>query len=167
MSASKPSPGPGPAPGGRPKVVGLAADHGGFELKEYLKDRLGEAGFEPVDFGDRERRPDDDYPDFVVPLARAVASGAVDRGVAICGSGVGAAVAANKVAGVRACLIHEAFSAHQGVEDDDLNLICLGGLVVGHALAWELVQGFLAARFSGLERHRRRLLKVAKLEGGG
>ena len=88
----------------------------------------------------------------------------MERGVAICGSGVGATVAANKVAGVRACLIHENFSAHQGVEDDDLNLICLGGLVVGHALAWELVQTFLGARFSGAERHRRRLAKVAELE---
>lgn len=165
MNASQPSPGTAPAPGPAPRVVGLAADHGGFELKEYLKGRLGEAGLEVVDFGDLERRPEDDYPDFVIPLALAVASGAVDRGVAICGSGVGAAVAANKVTGVRACLIHEAFSAHQGVEDDDLNLLCLGGLVVGHALAWELVEGFLAARFSGLERHRRRLLKVAKLEG--
>jgi ribose 5-phosphate isomerase B len=85
--------------------------------------------------------------------------------VALCGSGVGACVAANKVEGVRACLIHETFSAHQGVEDDDLNIICLGGLVVGHALAWELVQTFLAARFSGAERHRRRLAKVEALEG--
>ena len=99
-----------------------------------------------------------------MPLARAVASGEVDRGVAICGSGVGACVAANKVAGVRACLIHETFSAHQGVEDDDLNLICLGGLVVAQALAWELVQTFLAARFSGRERYRRRLAKIAVLE---
>ena len=107
---------------------------------------------------------DDDYPDFVVPLARAVASGKVERGIAICGSGVGASVCANKVAGVRAALIHECFSAHQGVEDDDLNIICLGGLVVGHALALELVQGFLAARFSGAARHRRRLAKVAALE---
>jgi ribose 5-phosphate isomerase B len=88
----------------------------------------------------------------------------MERGIAICGSGVGATVAANKVPGVRACLIHETFSAHQGVEDDDLNVICLGGLVVGHALAWELVQTFLAARFSGAERHSRRLSKIAELE---
>jgi ribose 5-phosphate isomerase B len=99
-----------------------------------------------------------------VPLARAVADGDVTRGVAICGSGVGASVAANKVTGVRACLIHETFSAHQGVEDDDLNLICLGGLVVGHALAWELVQTFLAARFTGARRHCRRLAKMAEIE---
>lgn len=146
------------------KLIGLAADHGGYELKEYLVGKLREAGHQVIDFGDRQPKPDDDYPDFVVPLAHAVVSGDVERGVAICGSGVGASVAANKVAGIRACLIHENFSAHQGVEDDDLNLICLGGLVVGHALAWELVQTFLAARFSGAERHRRRLEKVAALE---
>jgi ribose 5-phosphate isomerase B len=146
------------------QCVGVAADHGGFELKEQLLGRLRTAGYEVVDFGDCRLDPDDDYPDFVVPLARAIARGEVDRGMAICGSGVGASVVANKVAGVRACLIHETFSAHQGVEDDDLNLICLGGLVVGHALAWELVRTFLAARFSGAERHRRRLSKVAKLE---
>ena len=144
--------------------VGIAADHGGFELKEHLAAKLREAGHEVTDFGDGQPQSDDDYPDFVVPLARAVADGKVRRGVAICGSGVGASVAANKVAGIRACLIHENFSAHQGVEDDDLNVICLGGQVVGHALAWELVQTFLAARFSGAERHRRRLAKVANLE---
>ena len=147
-----------------PQIIGIAADHGGYELKEYLAGMLRGASHEVVDFGDQEPRLDDDYPDFVVPLARAVAHRDVDRGLAICGSGVGATVVANKVAGVRACLIHETFSAHQGVEDDDLNMICLGGLVVGHALAWELVQTFLAARFSGAERHRRRLAKVADLE---
>jgi ribose 5-phosphate isomerase B len=147
-----------------PKRIGVAADHGGYELKEYLVKMLREADHEVIDFGDRQPKLDDDYPDFVVPLAYAVSHGEVDRGVAICGSGVGASVVANKVAGVRACLIHETFSAHQGVEDDDLNMICLGGLVVGHALAWELVQTFLSARFSGAERHRRRLAKVAELE---
>ena len=149
---------------GTPRRIGIAADHGGYELKEYLVRMLRESGHEVIDFGDRQPKLDDDYPDFVIPLARAVARGEVERGVAICGSGVGASVAANKVAGVRACLIHETFSAHQGVEDDDLNMICLGGLVVGHALAWELVQTFLTARFSGAERHRRRLAKVADLE---
>ena len=147
-----------------PKRIGVAADHGGYELKEHLVRMLRDAGHDVIDFGDRHPELDDDYPDFVVPLARAVADGKVERGVAVCGSGVGACVAANKVAGVRACLIHEIFSAHQGVEDDDLNVICLGGLVVGHALAWELVQTFLAARFSGADRHRRRLAKVAALE---
>ncbi len=144
--------------------VGVAADHGGYELKEYLVTKLKEAGHEVIGFGDQQPNLDDDYPDFVVPLARAVACGEVERGVAICGSGVGASVCANKVAGVRAGLIHECFSAHQGVEDDDLNMICLGGLVVGHALAWELVQTFLGARFTGAERHRRRLAKVTALE---
>jgi probable phosphoglycerate mutase len=146
------------------KAIGLAADHSGHELKEYLAGKLRDAGAKVIDFGDRQPMPDDDYPDFVVPLAHAVAAGQVERGVAICGSGVGACIAANKVRGVRACLIHDPFSAHQGVEDDDLNMICLGGLVVGHALAWELVATFLIARFSGEERHRRRLAKVADLE---
>ena len=147
-----------------PKRIGVGADHGGFELKEYLAGRLREAGYEVVDFGARQMKLDDDYPDFVVPLARAVASGEVDRGVAICGSGVGACIAANKVPGVRACLIHESFSAHQGVEDDDMNLICLGGRVVANTFAWELVRAFLQARFIGAERHRRRVAKVARLE---
>jgi ribose 5-phosphate isomerase B len=145
-------------------LLGIAADHGGFELKQYLFGMLRAAGHRVKDFGDKKRQPKDDYPDFVVPLARAVAGGQVHRGIAICGSGVGASIAANKVTGVRACLIHEAFSAHQGVEDDNLNMICLGGLVIGHATAWELVQIFLAARFSGAERHLRRVAKVATLE---
>src|ERR1035438_7623810 len=144
--------------------IGIAADHGGYELKEYLAGKLRAAGHEVVDFGDGSPKEEDDYPDFIVPLARAVADRKVERGVGICGSGVGASVCANKVAGVRACLIHENFSAHQGVEDDDLNLICFGGLVVGHALAWELVQTFLAVRFTRAERFRRRLAKVTELE---
>jgi RpiB/LacA/LacB family sugar-phosphate isomerase len=156
---------PGTTEEPNPQRIGIAADHGGFELKQHLVGKLREAGHAVIDFGDSHSQPDDDYPDFVVPLARAVARGEVHRGIAICGSGVGAAVAANKVPGVRACLIHENFSAHQGVEDDDLNVLCLGGLVVGHAVAWELIQTFLAARFSGAERHRRRLAKVTELEG--
>jgi len=147
-----------------PKLIGIAADHGGYELKQYLAGMLRKDGHDVIDFGDRQPKAEDDYPDFIVPLARAVAGGDVERGVAICGSGVGASVVANKVAGVRACLIPENFSAHQGVEDDDLNMICFGGLVIGHALAWELAQTFLAARFSGAERHRRRLAKIADLE---
>jgi ribose 5-phosphate isomerase B len=146
------------------KRVGIAADHGGFELKEFLAGKLRAAGYEVTDFGDRHLKADDDYPDFIIPLARAVAAGTVDRGVGICGSGVGASIAANKVAGVRAGLIDENFSAHQGVEDDDLNMICFGGLLIGHDLAWKLVQTFLAARFKGAERFRRRLEKVAQLE---
>jgi ribose 5-phosphate isomerase B len=144
--------------------IGVAADHGGFELMQHLAGKLRESGYDVIEFGDRQQDQNDDYPDFVIPLADAVGRGDLERGVAICGSGVGASVVANKVAGVRACLIHETFSAHQGVEDDDLNMICMGGLVVGHALAWELVQTFLAARFSGAERHIRRLCKISELE---
>ena len=149
-----------------PRRIGVAADHGGFESKEYLVGMLREAGYEVVDFGNSQSNPDDDYPDFVVPLARAVARGEVDRGVAVCGSGVGACIVANKVPGVRACLIHETFSAHQGVEDDDMSMICLGGRVVANTFAGEFVRAFLQARFIGAERHRRRLAKVARLECG-
>jgi len=145
-------------------MIGVAADHGGYELKEYLAGRLRAAGHVVIDFGDGPPQAEDDYPDFIVPLAQAVASGQVTRGMGICGSGVGATVAANKIAGVRACLIHECFSAHQGVEDDDLNMMCLGGLVVGQSLAWELATIFLNAHFSGAERHCRRLAKVRELE---
>jgi ribose 5-phosphate isomerase B len=155
---------PNPIAGQEPLHIGIAADHGGFELKQYLEARLREAGHQVNDFGNHRPHSDDDYPDYVIPLAQAVARGDVDRGIAVCGSGVGACVAANKVPGVRACLIHEDFSARQGVEDDDLNVICLGGLVVGHEAAWGLVQTFLAARFSGAERHRRRLAKVRAIE---
>lgn len=144
--------------------VGMAADHGGFALKEQISEVLRGEGYEVVDFGAYILNPEDDYPDYIVPLARAVAQKEVDRGVAICGSGVGAAIAASKVPGVRAALITDAYSAHQGVEHDDMNLICLGGWVTGYALARDLIQGFLKASFSGLERHQRRLDKVARLE---
>ncbi len=144
--------------------VGFAADHGGFELKERLLEELKDTEHEAVDFGAYEYAPQDDYPDFVVPLAQAVARGEVERGIAICGSGVGASVAANKVPGVRAALVTEAFSAHQGVEDDDMNIMCLGGRVTCYALAWDLVKIFLQARFKGAERFTRRLGKVAALE---
>ena len=146
------------------KRIGIAADHEGYQLKEELARMLREANYEIIDFGDLKLNPDDDYPDFVVPLARAVALTQVDRGVAICGSGVGACIAANKVPGVRACLIHEKFSARQGVEDDDMNVICLGSKVIDKTLAFELVSIFLASNFSGAPRHQRRLAKVAALE---
>ena len=144
--------------------VGIAADHGGFELKEDLAARLRAAGHDVVDFGADELRPDDDYPDFVMPLAQAVAAGTLDRGVAVCGSGVGAAICANKLPGVRAALIHDHFAARQGVEDDHMNVICLGGRTVGASVAWDLVQTFLDAAFSSAPRHLRRLHKVALLE---
>jgi ribose 5-phosphate isomerase B len=147
--------------------VGIAADHGGFELKEQVAKVLRAAGYEVVDFGAQSLNPTDDYPDFIIPLAKALAQGGVERGVAICGSGVGACVAANKIPGVRAALVSDVFSAHQGVEDDDMNMICLGGRVTGYALAWDLIQTFLTARFIGAERHRRRLAKIAALEKEG
>ncbi len=144
--------------------LGIAADHGGFELKEKLTEELKAMGHEIVDFGAHEYDPRDDYPDFVAPLARAVARGEVARGLAICGSGVGASVAANKVPGVRAALITDPFSAHQGVEDDDMNVMCLGGRVTCYALALELVRLFLQANYKGMERFKRRLEKIGALE---
>jgi ribose 5-phosphate isomerase B len=145
-------------------LIGIASDHGGFELKQYLSARLKSAGYELQDFGNKTLDLNDDYPDYVLPLARAISEKKIKRGIAICGSGVGATVAANKVHGVRACLIFESFSAHQGVEDDDLNLICLGGRVLGTVYAWEILQAFLASSFSGAERHRRRLDKVNRID---
>jgi ribose 5-phosphate isomerase B len=144
--------------------IGIATDHGGFELKEKLAAQLRETGHEVVDFGAHQLVPDDDYPDFVVPLARAAAAGTVERGVAVCGSGVGASVCANKIKGVHAALIEDHFSARQGVEDDHMNILCLGGRTLGPALAWDLVETFLAAEFSQAPRHLRRLRKVAALE---
>ncbi len=144
--------------------VGIGSDHGGFLLKEQVAEQLRGAGYEVLDFGAHQLTVGDDYPDYIIPLARAVASGEVDRGVALCGSGVGASIAANKVAGVRAGLIHDVFSAHQGVEDDDMNVFSLGGQVIGPALAWELIETFLKANFSGAERHQRRVNKVQALE---
>ena len=144
--------------------IGIATDHGGFDLKEELLKQLREAGHEVVDFGAHRLNQGDDYPDYVVPLAEAVAAQKVDRGVAICGSGVGASVCANKIRGVRAALIHDHFSARQGVEDDHMNILCMGGRTVGAAVALDLVQTFLAAEFSQAQRHLRRLSKVASLE---
>lgn len=143
--------------------IGLAADHGGFALKEMLREDLAQE-HEVTDFGARELDPEDDYPDFVAPLARAVAAGKVERGIVVCGSGVGACMAANKVRGVRAALITEVFSARQGVEDDDMNVICLGGRVLGEMLALELVRTFLSAGYKALPRFERRLAKVRALE---
>ena len=144
--------------------IGISADHGGFDLKEYLKGELLKKGYEIVDFGNTRLIGDDDFPDYVVPMARAVANEELSGGIAVCGSGVGACVAANKIKGIRACLITDTFSAHQGVEDDNMNVICLGGRVVGQMLAWEIVKAFLNARFIGAERHLRRLRKISDLE---
>lgn len=144
--------------------IGIATDHGGFSLKVQLVPHLQAAGHEVEDFGAYQLAPNDDYPDFVIPLAQAVAAGTVDRGVAVCGSGVGATVCANKIRGARACLIEDHFSAKQGVEDDNLNIICLGGRIEGPELAWDLVKTFLDAEFSQALRHLRRLRKVSVLE---
>ena len=144
--------------------LGVATDHGGFGLKQELVARLRAAGHDVTDFGADKLTPDDDYPDFVIPLAEAVAAGTVERGIAVCGSGVGASICANKVPRVRAALILDHFSAGQGVEDDHMNIICLGGRTVGPSVAWDLVQTFLAAEYSQAPRHLRRLSKVAALE---
>ena len=147
--------------------VGVGADHGGFEMKQQLTTLLAKEGYQVVDFGDKIYDGNDDYPDFAIPLARAVASGEVERGIFICGSGVGASVAANKVPGARAALCHDDFSARQGVEDDDINIVCFGGRTMGIAVAWDCAKNFLNATFSGADRHRRRLAKVLQLESGG
>ncbi len=144
--------------------VGLAADHGGFEMKQQLAKLLADEGYEVVDFGAKELDPSDDYPNFAIPLARAVSRGDLERGVLLCGSGVGASVAANKIVGVRAAVCHDDFSARQGVEDDDLNILCLGGRTTGLAVAWDCTKSFLDAKFSRAERHCRRLAKVEQLE---
>ena len=143
--------------------VALGADHGGFTLKNELSTRLQEA-YEILDLGAKAFDPTDDYPDFAKAVAQAVASGQAERGIIVCGSGVGACVAANKVLGVRACLCHDTYSAHQGVEHDDMNVLCLGARVIGPELATELATAFLKARFTAEERHRRRREKVLTIE---
>lgn len=143
--------------------IALGADHGGFELKRALAAHLLKKGHRVTDLGTNSPDPVD-YPDFAEQVAAAVVRGETERGIMVCGSGVGAAIAANKVPGARAALCHDTFSAHQGVEDDDANVLCLGARVVGPALAMDIVDVWLAARFSEAERHRRRLGKVIALE---
>jgi len=143
--------------------VALSADHGGFDLKNELATRLHQM-YEFFDLGAHTFDPNDDYPDFALAVAQAVASGQAQRGILICGSGVGACIAANKVPGVRACLCHDTYSAHQGVEHDDMNVLCLGSRVIGIELATELVKVFLNANFSGETRHCRRLEKILAIE---
>jgi ribose 5-phosphate isomerase B len=144
--------------------VALGADHGGFPLKTELLTWLQGQGYEVLDLGANTLDPTDDYPDFAIAVAQAVASGEAQRGIVVCGSGVGACVVTNKMTGIRACLCHDTYSAHQGVEHDDMNVLCLGARVIGVELAKELVSTFLNARFSGEERHRRRLQKVLDFE---
>lgn len=145
-------------------IIGIATDHGGLELKQQVQALLVKEGYEVKDFGAYDYDAQDDFPDFVIPLARAVGAGEVERGIAVCGSGVGASIAANKIKNVRACLVTETYSARQGVEHDDMNMICLGGRVIGIALAEELVRNFLNAKYQGLERQVRRMGKIAALE---
>lgn len=140
--------------------IGIASDHGGFELKQLIKERLSKLNYTIVEFGNDTYDPVDDYPDYVIPLAKSVARGEVERGIAVCGSGVGASIAANKVTGARAALINDHFAAHQGVEDDDMNILCLGGRITGAETAMELTMAFLNAKFSFGERHVRRLGKA-------
>ncbi len=148
------------------QLVALGSDHGGFPLKEELLPWMKGQGYEVLDVGAHSFDPSDDYPDFAYAVAQAVASGKAPRGIIICGSGVGACIAANKVPGVRAGICHDTYSAHQGVEHDDMNVLCLGARIIGGALAVELVTAFLNARFSGEERHARRLRKVLDIESG-
>ena len=144
--------------------VGICSDHGGFELKNKLTEILREAEYQITDFGAFSLDPQDDYPDFVIPLANAVAEGKVARGVAVCGSGVGVSVAANKFKGIRAGLCHDHYSAHQGVEHDNMNILVMGSRIIGPMLAQDVTQAFLNATFSGEERHVRRLNKVKGIE---
>ena len=144
-------------------TVAIACDHAGFALKARVTDEVKRLGHEPLDLGTNSTEPVD-YPDYADAVARAVLEGRAARAVLICGSGAGACVAANKFRGIRAATCHDTFSAHQAVEDDDVNVICLGARVVGPELAVELVRAYLNARFSGAARHRRRLAKIARFE---
>ena len=148
------------------KQIVLAADHAGFQLKEKMAAYLKGEGFEVMDLGAYNEEPAD-YPDFARAIGEAVQKGKAERGILICGSGVGACVAANKMSGIRAGLCHDTYSAHQGVEHDNINVLCLGSRVIGEELARELVSAFLSAQFTGEERHRRRLAKVEALEKAG
>jgi ribose 5-phosphate isomerase B len=145
-------------------IVALGCDHAGFALKQGVAGAIRAAGHEVLDCGAFELTPDDDYPDFAAAVARAILAGRAERGVIVCGSGVGASVAANKFRGIRSALCNDTFSAHQGVEDDSMNVLALGARVIGPSLAAELVGAFLRAEFSGAERHRRRLQKIADIE---
>ena len=144
--------------------IAVGADHAGFSLKQELLPWLESLECLVIDVGAHAYDPVDDYPDFTSEVARRVASGEADRGVVICGSGVGSSVVANKFPGVRAGLCHDTYSAHQGVEHDDVNVLCIGARVIGIELAMEVIRAFLGARFSGEERHVRRLSKVLRIE---
>ena len=144
--------------------IAVAADHNGYDLKNFIFNLMNDAGHEVTDVGPHEVDPLDDYPDYAKPLAEGVSTGKYDRGVMICGSGVGASIAANKVKGVRAAVCHDIYSAHQGVEHDNMNVLCLGSRIVGLEVAKELVKAFLDAEYTHEERHQRRLEKVISME---
>jgi ribose 5-phosphate isomerase B len=144
--------------------IALGADHAGYDLKQHIASMLAESGVTVIDLGTHSADPVD-YPDFAAAVARAVTDGRADRGIIICGSGAGACVAANKVKGIRAAVAHDTYTAHQAVEHDDMNVLCLGSRVIGTAVAEELVRAFITAEFSHEERHVRRLDKVKALEG--
>ena len=148
------------------KPIALAADHAGLELKEKIAGYLEAKGFEVMDLGTHDEEPVD-YPDFARAIGKVLQEEKAEKGILICGSGVGACVAANKMSNVRAGLCHDTYSAHQGVEHDDINVLCLGARVIGEELAKELVSAFLAARFTGEERHVRRLQKIKAMEKAG
>lgn len=145
-------------------IIAIGSDHAGFELKRELSGLVGSLGHEVRDLGNTRLDPDDDYPDFARAVGVAIARGEAERGVIVCGSGVGASIAVNKVPGARGAVCHDTFSARQGVEDDDANVLVLGARIVGASLARELVATFLAARFSHATRHERRLAKVLVIE---
>lgn len=144
--------------------IAVGADHGGYPLNETIIKMLEDDGHLVVDFGTHAGSQPDDYPDYALNVGLSLQRGDVDRGIIICGSGVGACVAANKLKGVRASVCHDTYSAHQGVEHDDMNVLCLGARIVGSELALELTRAFISARFSGEERHIRRLAKIAAME---
>ncbi|HEX6776698.1 MAG TPA: ribose 5-phosphate isomerase B [Ktedonobacterales bacterium] len=147
--------------------VAVGMDHGGFPLKEFILEEIRKEGHEPVDVGAFQLDPADDYPDFAEAVGAAILDGRAERGVLVCGSGVGACVAANKMKGIRASVCHDHYSAHQGVEHDNMNVLCLGARIIGPELAVDLIKAFLAANFSGEERHVRRLGKVDSIEAAG
>ncbi|MDC0034826.1 ribose 5-phosphate isomerase B [Chloroflexi bacterium] len=144
--------------------ISVAADHNGYELKNKIAEILKQNGHEVIDIGPHSMDPLDDYPDYAKPLANSVSTGATQRGIMVCGSGVGASVAANKVKGVRAAVCHDIYSAHQGVEHDDMNVLCLGSRIVGSEVVQELVSAFISAEYTNEERHARRLGKVIDME---
>jgi ribose 5-phosphate isomerase B len=147
--------------------IAIGSDHGGFPLNEAIIADLQKDGHTVIDFGTHDGSKPDDYPDYSRAVGNAVRTGEADRGIVICGSGVGASVAATKIHGVRACVCHDTYSAHQGVEHDNMNVLCMGARIIGVELARELVKAFLGAKFSGEERHLRRLAKVDEIEKMG